>query len=171
TLAPDVRAHLERVTVRAVLSVPLLVGDRVIGALSVGDRHGRAFEPDEVELLQGFADQAALAIENAGLYDEARGQEQEAVALGEEGAGEITAAREQDEVFRRIVGRARDLCGSDVSFLAPYDAKAATATIVAVSGASHKALTALQVRAGQGAGGRVLETGLPFATQDYRADA
>ncbi|PWU24734.1 MAG: hypothetical protein C5B48_04870 [Candidatus Rokuibacteriota bacterium] len=169
TLAPDVRAHLERATVRAVLSVPLLVGDRVIGALSVGDRHGRAFEPDEVELLQGFADQAALAIENAGLYDETRRQEQEAVAL-EDVAREITSSLEQDEVFRRIVGRARDLCGSDVSFLAPYDAKAETATIVAVSGASHQALTALQVRPGQGAGGRVLETGLPFSTQDYRAD-
>jgi two-component system, NarL family, sensor histidine kinase DevS len=169
TLTADARVYLERVPMRAVLSVPLVVGGRVIGALSVGDASGRVFESDEVQLLQAFADQAAMAIHNAGLYDETRRQEQEAVAL-EEVAREITSSLEQAEVFRRIVGRARELCGSDLSFLAPYDAETSTATIVAASGAGHTALTALAVRPGQGAGGRVLETGLPFATEDYVAD-
>ncbi|HEV8441343.1 MAG TPA: GAF domain-containing protein [Methylomirabilota bacterium] len=169
TLTPDVRAHLERVPVRSVLSVPLLVGDRVIGALSLGDRSGRVFEPDEVQLVEAFADQAAIVIHNAGLYDETRRQEQEAVAL-EEVAREIVSSLEQDEVFHRIVDRARDLCGSDLAFLAPYDAKAGLANIVAASGAGHQLLTSLAVRPGQGAGGSVLETGEPFATEDYLAD-
>lgn len=169
TFTPEVRGHLARLPVRAVLSVPLLIGETAIGALSVGDVKGRVFEPHEVRLLQGFADQAAIALHNAGVYDESRRQEQEAEAL-QEVATDIISSLEQHEVFRRIVAHARRLCGSDLAFLAPYDVKAGTATIVAASGPGHEALTALAVQSGQGAGGWVLETGEPFATDDYRHD-
>ncbi len=56
---------------RAVLAVPLIVQDRVIGALSIRDFTGRDFRPEEQWLAQAFADQAALAFENARLYTEA----------------------------------------------------------------------------------------------------
>lgn len=169
TLSPETRAYLRQVPVRAVLSAPLFVGERVIGALTVGDQYGRVFERHEVRLLQAFADRAAIAIHNARLYDETRHQRQEAVAL-EEVAREITSSLEGAEVFQRIVHRARELCRSDLAFLAPYDAKAGVATIVAASGVGHAALSTLSVRPGQGAGGRALETGEPFATDDYVQD-
>jgi len=169
TLAPDVRAHLEGLPVRAVLSVPLVVGDLVIGALSVGDRPGRVFDPEEVQLLQAFADQAAIAIHNAHLYAETRRQQQEAVAL-EHVARQITSSLERDEVFQRIVDRVRELCRSDLAFLAPYDKEVGAAAIVAASGPGSEALTALTITPGQGVGARVLETGEPFATDDYPGD-
>ncbi len=169
TLAPDVRAHLQGWPVRAVLSVPLIVGDLVIGALSVGDRPGRVFDPEEVQLLQAFADQAAIAIHNAHLYAETRRQQQEAVAL-EHVARQITSSLERDEVFQRIVDRVRELCRSDLAFLAPYDKEVGAAAIVAASGPGSEALTALTITPGQGVGARVLETGEPFATDDYPGD-
>jgi len=169
TLAPDVRAHLQGLPVRAVLSVPLIVGDLVIGALSVGDRPGRVFDPEEVQLLQAFADQAAIAIHNAHLYAETRRQQQEAVAL-EHVARQITSSLERDEVFQRIVDRVRELCRSDLAFLAPYDKEVGAAAIVAASGPGSEALTALTITPGQGVGARVLETGEPFATEDYPGD-
>lgn len=56
----------------ALLGVPLLVGDEVIGVLFVADRTERPFEPDEIALLSAFADHAAVALNNARLYDETR---------------------------------------------------------------------------------------------------
>ncbi|HYB44146.1 MAG TPA: GAF domain-containing protein [Candidatus Methylomirabilis sp.] len=69
-LAPVVRAQIERAPYRAVLCVPLIVKDGVIGALAVGDREGRRFDDEQIRLAQAFADQAALALDNARLYEE-----------------------------------------------------------------------------------------------------
>jgi two-component system NtrC family sensor kinase len=56
---------------RAVLVVPLIVRDRVFGTLMIRDITGRRFEPAEIELAQAFADQAAIALDNAHLFEEA----------------------------------------------------------------------------------------------------
>ena len=50
------------------VAIPLLAHERVIGALVLTDHTGREFTPDELQALQAFADQAALALENARLY-------------------------------------------------------------------------------------------------------
>ncbi len=71
-LDPALRARLEQAPYRAVLAVPLLTRDRVIGVLALGDRAGRTFTADEVLLAQAFADEATLALENARLYTEAQ---------------------------------------------------------------------------------------------------
>ncbi len=57
---------------RAVLAAPLNVKSQVVGALVVAYAEPRDFEEREVALLQAFADQAALALENAQLYASAR---------------------------------------------------------------------------------------------------
>jgi GAF domain-containing protein len=54
---------------RALLVVPLLGADRVVGALVVRRREPGAFPQAAVGLLQTFADQSALAIQNARLFD------------------------------------------------------------------------------------------------------
>ena len=69
-LEPQMRSRLERLPYRAVLAVPLVVKDSVIGALAVGDREGRAFGDEDLRVAQAFADQAALALDNARLYEE-----------------------------------------------------------------------------------------------------
>jgi signal transduction histidine kinase len=51
-----------------VLAVPLLVQDRVVGALGIGDLAGRTFGTEDVEIVRAFADQAAIALENHQLY-------------------------------------------------------------------------------------------------------
>ena len=71
-LTPELRVTLEHAPYRSVLAVPLLSHERVIGVLALGDRKGREFRAEEVLLAQGFAEQAALALENARLYAEAR---------------------------------------------------------------------------------------------------
>ena len=56
----------------AVLAVPLRAKGTTIGVLAVADKPGRRFSDDEVALLQAFGDQAALAFENARLYERAQ---------------------------------------------------------------------------------------------------
>ncbi len=72
TFTAEERACLERTSYRAVLAFPLVAHDRVIGGLSIGDRAGRVFEPERKRLAQAFADQAALALDNALLHKEVR---------------------------------------------------------------------------------------------------
>ncbi len=60
----------KRSGVRSMLSVPLMVGARVIGVLSVFRRDVHRFSEAEEELLVAFADQAAIALEHARLYAE-----------------------------------------------------------------------------------------------------
>jgi GAF domain-containing protein len=58
--------------IHAVLAVPLLRDDAVIGGLVIRRRSEDSFAPNLVTLLQTFAGQAVLAIENARLFQEAR---------------------------------------------------------------------------------------------------
>ena len=56
--------------VRALLAVPLLHQDEVVGALVVRRMRTGAFAGETTTLLQSFASQSAIAIQNAGLFEE-----------------------------------------------------------------------------------------------------
>ncbi|MGZ8821506.1 MAG: helix-turn-helix domain-containing protein [Aeromicrobium sp.] len=62
---------VDREGIRAILGVPLLVNGRVIGALLATHRKVRRFPPAEVTLLTSFAAHAAIALENARLFEKA----------------------------------------------------------------------------------------------------
>jgi PAS domain S-box-containing protein len=68
----EARAALEATDQRATLAVPLVVGRAVFGSLIIRDRVGRTFEPAEIALAQAFADQAAIALDKARLFQEAQ---------------------------------------------------------------------------------------------------
>lgn len=55
---------------RSELALPLIVGDRVIGALDVQSIREADFKPDDIATLQSLASQVAIAIENARLFRE-----------------------------------------------------------------------------------------------------
>ena len=71
-LSAELRARIELRDFRSAVGVPLVTHERIIGAIGLGDRAGREFSADELQALQAFADQAALALENARLYESAR---------------------------------------------------------------------------------------------------
>lgn len=56
--------------IRAILGVPLIVDDTVIGALLAVHRTVRRFPSSEVTLLMSFAAHAAVALENARLFEQ-----------------------------------------------------------------------------------------------------
>ncbi len=114
TVTPEVS---DRMVIRAVIAVPLLVKERAIGVLVVGDEAGRVFDAEEICLAETFADQAALALENARLYEEAqrsladlRTAQEQLVrdttmrALGELASG---AAHHLNNLMAIVLGRVR----------------------------------------------------------------
>jgi PAS domain S-box-containing protein len=68
TLTPETRALVEQSGHSSVLAVPLTIGGRVTGVLAVGDVTGRSFDEEEIRRLQDFANQVAIALENARLF-------------------------------------------------------------------------------------------------------
>src|SRR5262249_22260415 len=64
------RSLLRELGYRSVLAIPLLREDRVMGGLSVYRRQAGSFSAEIVNLLQTFATQSVLAIQNARLFRE-----------------------------------------------------------------------------------------------------
>ena len=90
-------------TARRALGVPLRVGQRVIGALTVVDhRQTGPFTDETVQLVSLFADQAALAIENARLLEAEHTQRQLAEALRDSAAA-LNSTLTLNDVFDRIL--------------------------------------------------------------------
>ena len=79
--------------IRAILGVPLTVEGTVIGALLAVHRSVRPFPPSEVALLTSFAAHAAVALENARLFEQADA----AVAAADEANAELRARSEATE--------------------------------------------------------------------------
>jgi GAF domain-containing protein len=68
--AARIRPILARLGYQSLLAVPLLLEQRIMGALTVYRRETGSFAPEVVHLLQTFATQSVLAIQNARLYRE-----------------------------------------------------------------------------------------------------
>jgi PAS domain S-box-containing protein len=68
------RAHMTETGAFSFAGVPLCLGERVLGALSVAVREARTFSTEEMDLLQSLASHAAIAIDNARLRERAESQ-------------------------------------------------------------------------------------------------
>ena len=66
----SIRGTLLRFGYRALLSVPLLREDQIVGSLSLNRKAPGEFRPEVIEVLKTFATQSALAIQNARLFRE-----------------------------------------------------------------------------------------------------
>jgi two-component system NtrC family sensor kinase len=76
-----VNRYPDRISTQAELTVPLRIGEEVIGVLDVQSPRRDAFGEDDVRVLETVADQLAVALRNARLYDALRASEATARAL------------------------------------------------------------------------------------------
>ena len=113
---------------RALLGVPLLGKQGIEGSLTLVRREPGRFAPRIIELVQTFADQAVIAIENARLFEEVQArthelseslQQQTATA----GVLEVISrsAFDLQTVFNTVAESAVRLCGADRAFIFRFD--------------------------------------------------
>ena len=115
-LTDELREQMARVGDAAQLAVPMRAEGRTIGSLSISDRAGRVFSEAETRLLQAFADQAALALENARLYAETMRRRHEAEELARL-AQTLTESLDVSDVVGRTVESVLPLFGARSSVL------------------------------------------------------
>lgn len=104
-LSPDLRGVTR---LGSLLIVPLRVRERPIGVLLAGDRQKGHFGMEDQTLMSLFADQAASAIENGRLYQQAQEQIAELAAL-QRISSVISSSLDLDEVFRAIYDEIRQV--------------------------------------------------------------
>jgi PAS domain S-box-containing protein len=86
-----------------VLGVPLKVGDRIVGVINVTDAQpAGSFDADEIRLVSLFADQAAIAVESARLFEAEREQRELAEAL-RQATSAVSSTLDLEQILDRIL--------------------------------------------------------------------
>ncbi|HEY5694657.1 MAG TPA: HD domain-containing phosphohydrolase, partial [Gaiellaceae bacterium] len=100
----------------SLLAVPLRYGTRVVGVIVVSKLGLDQFDEDDVRLLEVLAGHAAVAVENASLYDSARREAESATALLEF-SRELAAVSGPEEIAEIAVDLAASIIGSSRTVL------------------------------------------------------
>src|SRR3954471_14386987 len=95
----------------SLLAVPLRYGSRVVGVIVVSKLGLNQFDEDDVRLLEVLAGHAAVAVENASLYESARRQAESATSLLEFGR-ELATLVDFDDIARRVTELSAEILGS-----------------------------------------------------------
>ena len=164
---------------RSIVAVPLVREDRAIGAIGVARPEPGPFPDKQIALLQIFADQAVIAIENVRLFTEleARTGEltksvEELRALGEVGQA-VSSTLDLETVLATIVSRATQLAGMDGGSIWEYDETREEFYLRATNrlpGDLVELFRATPIRKGEGALGRLALTGEPVEIRDIAGE-
>src|SRR5262249_34209900 len=145
--AKDVQAY------RTVLAVPILKGDDLLGVIDVDHlEEVRPFTDTQIALVETFADQAAIAIDNVRLLDALRHRTDElGRSVGELRAlGEVSQAvnspLDLETVLSTIVTKAVQLSGTEAGAIYGYDEQSSELRLRATHGMDQELIDALTQR-------------------------
>ncbi len=160
---------------RSIVSVPMLRDGQAIGTLNVHGAEMGQFSERQIRLLQTFADQAVIAIENVRLFKELQARTAELTqsvaelkALGEVGQA-VSSTLHLETVLSTIVSRANYLAGMDGGAIYEYDEGREEFHLRATDKLSEElveVLRATHIRKGEGAVGGLAVTGETVVIRD-----
>jgi signal transduction histidine kinase len=97
------------------LGVPVGIGERVVGNLYLADKAG-GFTAEDEDVLVALAAAAAVAVDNAQLYEDARRREAW-VGAAQEVATAMLSGADEDEALELVAARAREVADAEVAGL------------------------------------------------------
>jgi GAF domain-containing protein len=178
---PDIRARNDFPMLgaagdfRTFLASALHQQDEYIGTLVARRTDVRPFTPTQIKLLETFADQAVIAIENVRLFQELEARTSELArsvgelkALGEVGQA-VSSTLDLQTVLSTIVGHAVQLTGTSGGVIYEYDENKQEFHVRASHSMEDEVVEAIKatpVRLGEGAAGRAATTRRPVQIPD-----
>jgi signal transduction histidine kinase len=177
---PETQHGIARVRgYRSLVAVPLLRHDTAVGSITVTRRESGGFTGDEIALLQTFADQAVIAIENARLFKELKARTHDLTrsvgelrALAEVGQA-VSSTLDLNTVLTTIVSRAVQLSSTDGGSIYEYDEAAEEFTLRATHNLDAPDIElrrAIRLKKGEGATGCMAITHEPVQLPDISTE-
>ena len=157
---------------RAIISVPMLKDDQLIGAISIYRQEVSPFTSKQIELVQNFASQAVIAIENTRLLNELRESLQQQTATSEVLSVISSSAGELMPVFETMLENAVRICEAGFGNLWLYDGKDFKAAAIYGAPPEYRDLLQKEIKVRPGAGtpvAGVIETKRPVQIADLAA--
>jgi signal transduction histidine kinase len=163
---PVYRAMAAQHGFRSWLGVPLRDQERVIGVLVMQSRSEQRFGPTDVRLLEAFAGQAAIAIENAQLFEREHQRRRQLEAVREVTAS-LASETDLATLLRLISRLATELLGIGTVIVYLWDETSATLIPRAWHGFGEW-LGDLRLGLGEGLAGTVAQQRTGLVVDDYR---
>jgi GAF domain-containing protein/DNA-binding response OmpR family regulator len=154
---PDARAdpeysygalHVD--TIRTLLGVPILKGDTLLGVLMIYRLEVKPFTEKQIALVETFADQAAIAIENVRLFDEVQARTtdlarsvEELRALGAVSQA-VNSTLDLQRVLDTIVAKATQISGTEAGAIYVIDEQQHEFQLSATFGMSDELINAVR---------------------------
>ncbi|MCZ6625256.1 MAG: GAF domain-containing protein [Deltaproteobacteria bacterium] len=156
-----------RIGVRGYLGVPLFLrGGEVVGVLRAMTYQPRDFSQDEVDLVQQLANGAAIALENARLFQEAEWRAREQAVLNTI-AMATSQSLDLNELLQTALDKVLEVTGRDRGYIRLKDSVTGEVTLAAHRGISEEYAQALLYRRTPGGkSDQVFESGEPLVVND-----
>ena len=109
---PDYDTGVGVFNVRSLIGVPLTRGEEIVGVLILRRQEPKPFTPEQIHLLETFADQASIAIENVRLFNETKDALERQTATSEILRVIAASPTEVQPVLDAIAESAARVCGA-----------------------------------------------------------
>ena len=151
------------------IGAPLIVRDRAIGVLAVDSCRPGTYSEEDGHLVSTFANQAAVAIENARLFTETSRRVRELRLLHDVGLAASSGVRLEETLQAAAVALAAELEGNNVALLL-LDPESSTLRMAASVGYPTDVVKDLRLRLDEGVTGWVAQHGESLLVSDVRLD-
>ncbi len=155
--------------IKSIIAVPLSIGKNIIGVLFVGNRNITYFEQKDMGLLAALANNAAIAIENARLFEKELKRSQELYGLIKVGQT-VSSTLALEDVLRSIVVLAAQVMNVSRCNLMLLDEKGEYLEWRAFIGLPEEMARIGRTRVSESLAGIVASQGKPLALLDMTSD-